>query len=64
MEIIDEFKCGAAEEMNFTYCGKEVAQDGDYNIKVTCASTTKKLEPIRVKPGRKNSDLLDTDEVS
>jgi len=61
-QVIGTFKCGAPEERNFRFCGKEVAQDDNFDIKITCRDTTKKLVPIRIKPGRKNSDLLSDDE--
>lgn len=47
IDVIRSFRCGKPEEMNFRYCGKEVAQDGRYSIVVTCKSTTLKLEPTR-----------------
>ena len=60
--LISTFKCGEPEEMNFRYCGKEVNQDGDFNIKVTCKDTTNKLHTIQVKPGRKPNMPLNDEE--
>ena len=37
--IIDDlkhFQCGKVEQKKFRYCGKEVAQDDDFTIHVTC----------------------------
>ena len=48
--------------MCFRYCGKEVTQDSDFNIVVTCRNTTMKLEPLLVKPGRKNRQLINEEE--
>ena len=38
-EIIQKFQCGEPEVGNFRYCGKEVAQDDDYSITITCKDT-------------------------
>ena len=48
-KVTNTFQCGEPEEKCFRYCGKEVTQDDDFNIVVTCRNTTMKLEPIRVK---------------
>ena len=56
--IMAQFEVGTAESMNFRYCGKEVAQDDDYNIVVTCRSTSLKLTPIRLPPGKKGAGTL------
>ena len=61
-KVTSTFQCGEPEEKCFRYCGKEVTQDDDFNIVVTCRSTTMKLEPIRVKPGRKNGQQLNDEE--
>ena len=62
--VIEAFKCGEPDECNFRYCGKEVTQDSDFNIRVTCKATTDKLEPIRARAGRKNEDKLNEEEIS
>ena len=61
-KVIDELKCGEPDECNLRYCGKEVTQDSDYNIKVTCKATTDKLEPIRAWTGCKNTEKLNEEE--
>ena len=47
-EIIDEFKCGTVESDSFRYCGKEVRQDEDYNIHITCGDTTRTIKKIPI----------------
>ena len=44
--VIDTFQCGEPEEMCFRYCGKEVTQDSDFNIVVTCSTLQKRLSPF------------------
>ena len=63
-KVIDTFTCGDVEEGDFRYCGKEVHQDDDFTITVTCRDTTMKIEPIQVRPGRKNCQKLDDTEKS
>ena len=60
--VIDASCCGEPEEDSFRYCGKEVVQDGDYNITVTCRDTTLSLKPIQIRKGRKLTDSLDDTE--
>ena len=33
---LKHFQCGKVEQEKFRYCGKEVAQDDDFTIHVTC----------------------------
>ncbi|CAE7418365.1 GIP [Symbiodinium sp. CCMP2592] len=61
-EIIDEFKCGTVESDSFRYCGKEVKQDEDYNIHITCGDTTRTIKKIPIAPRRRPGDpLTDSD---
>ena len=61
-EIIDEFKCGTVESDSFRYCGKEVRQDEDYNIHITCGDTTRTIKKIPIAPRRRPGDpLTDSD---
>ena len=62
--VLKTFECGKIEEGNFRYCGKEIVQDDDFNITVTCKQTTLKMKPIVIKQGRKASDNLNDDEKS
>ena len=49
---------------NFRFCGKEIAQDNDYNVTVTCRGTTEKIGPIRYTNGtRKPDDLASEKEI-
>ena len=43
-------------EKNFRFCGREVAQDDQMNIKVTCAATAEKIEPVKFRTGLKKTD--------
>ena len=61
-EIIQKFQCGEPEVGNFRYCGKEVRQDSDFNITITCKDTTLKMEPIRVSGSRKATQALNDQE--
>ena len=42
---------------SFRFCGKEIEQDRDYNVTVTCRDTTEQIGPIRYTIGsRKLND--------
>ena len=43
-------------EKNFRFCGREVAQDDQMNIKVTCAATAENIEPVKFRTGLKKTD--------
>jgi len=61
-ELMQRFKCGSHESRNFRYCGKEIAQDDDYTLRVKCKDTTLKMTPIRIAYGRKNGQSINKDE--
>ena len=63
-ELIQEFQCGEPESGSFRYCGKEIVQDHDFNIKVTCTTTTMKLKPISITSGREDFMKLNESEQS
>ena len=43
-------------EKNFRFCGREIAQDDQKNIKVTCTATAEKIEPVKFRTGLKKTD--------
>ena len=54
---------GAESGYLFRYCGKEIEQDKEtLSIKVTCRSTTEKLTPIDMPPGRFKNLALEANE--
>ena len=62
--LIDEFKCGTVESRSFKYCGKEIVQDEDFTIHVSCADTTRAFKKIPVAPRRRPGDpLMDSDKT-
>ena len=63
-ELIDEFKCGTVESGSFKYCGKEIVQDEDFTIHVSCADTTRAIKKIPIAPRRRPGDpLTDSDKT-
>ena len=63
-ELIDEFKCGTVESGSFKYCGKEIVQDEDFTIHVSCADTTRAIKKIPIAPWRRPGDpLTDSDKT-
>ena len=63
-ELIDEFKCGTVESGSFKYCGKEIAQDEDFTIHVSCADATRAIKKIPTAPRRRPGDpLMDSDKT-
>ena len=64
-KILTTFQCGKIEEGTFRYCGKDVEQDEDFNIKVTCRSSTMKIQKARIPSGRSLAEPLnDEDKTS
>jgi hypothetical protein len=61
---LNTFKCGKIEKKEFRYCRKEIKQDDDFNISVTCKDTTLKTQAINVAHGRKMTDRLNESEKS
>ena len=44
-------------EGNFRFCGREISQDDDGSIIVTCKSTAEKIEPISYRTGVPKTQL-------
>ena len=42
--------------ISFRFCGKEIEQDRDYNVTVTCRDTTEQIGPIRYTIGSRKLD--------
>ena len=47
-DLIETFKCGKVETGSFRHCGKEIIQDEDFNIHVTCSETTRNVAKIHL----------------
>ena len=63
-DLIKTFKCGTTEVGHFRYCGKEIAQDEDFTIRVSCADTTRNVSKIFVDKRRHPGDpLTDSDKT-
>ena len=64
-KILTSFMCGKIEEGTFRYCGKDVEQDADFNIKITCRSSTMKIQKAQIPSGRSIAEPLnDEDKTS
>ena len=64
-KILTSFMCGKIEEGTFRYCGKDVEQDADFNIKITCRSSTMKIQKAQIPSGRSIVEPLnDEDKTS
>ena len=61
-ELLADFQCGRVEEGKFRYCGKDIEQDNDFNISVTCRDSTLKIQKAKIESGRQLSDPLNDDE--
>ena len=48
---------GSVSEKNFRFCGCEIEQDEQRNIKVTCTATAEKIESVKYRPDLKRTDL-------
>ena len=65
-DLIETFKCGKVETGSFRYCGKEIVQDEDFNIRchVTCSETTRNVTKIHLDKWRHPGDpLTDSDKT-
>ncbi|CAE7211787.1 RE1 [Symbiodinium sp. CCMP2592] len=63
-DLIETFKCGKVKTGSFRYCGKEISQDEDFNIHVTCSETTRNVNKIHVDKRRHPGDpLTDSDKT-
>lgn len=45
-KLLEKFDVGKIEQKSFRFCGLEIEQDADYNIKVTARDNTAKIKPI------------------
>ena len=51
-------------EGNFRFCGREMSQDDDGSITVTCKSTAEKIEPISYRTGVRKTEMANDAEKS
>ena len=51
-------------EGNFRFCGREISQEDDGSITVTCKSTAEKIEPISYRTGVRKTELANDAEKS
>ena len=51
-KILKRFIVGDQETRNFRYCGKEIQQDSNFDIHITCRDTSRRLKPIHISAGR------------
>ena len=51
-DVMEELNFGKTEVNKFRFCGTEVEQREDFQIKVTCEETSLKLRQMRLSPGR------------
>ena len=58
-KILDTFAVREQQEGSFRFCGKEVEQDKDYNIKVTAKDNTEKIKLIDIGAKRKLIEKCD-----
>ena len=56
-ELLDEGH-QVIESGSFKYCGKEIVQDEDFTIHVSCADTTRAIKKIPIAPRRRPGDPL------
>lgn len=61
-ELLETFQCGKVEEGKFRYCGKDIEQDDDYNIYVTCKDSTMKIRKAEIGKDRLPGDPLNAEE--
>ena len=51
-------------EGSFRFCGREIVQDDQFNIRVTCRDTTEKILPVNFKTnGRKRDSAATPGEI-
>ena len=50
--IAAELIFGLIEERSFRFCGREITQDEDDSIKMTCKQTTLNFNEIKIAPTR------------
>jgi hypothetical protein len=63
-KILDTFAVREQQEGSFRFCGKEVEQDENFNIKVTAKDNTEKIKPIDIGVKRKLTDKCDAGETT
>jgi hypothetical protein len=63
--VLAAFKVKKVEEGHFRFCGREVTQDADYNVMVTCKDTAERIEAISYSDkNRKEDDKVTPGEMS
>ncbi len=60
-EILSTFHVGKIESKCFHFCGKDVHQDDDYNVVVSCKEATLKLKKLPRPAGVKPIDPINAD---
>ena len=60
-KLLDTFDVRKVETDDFRFCGKEIKQDKQGNIKVSCQDTTEKIQPIRFDKGKRRMTERATD---
>ena len=63
--VLAAFKIKKVEEGEFRFCGREITQDKDFNIMITCKDTAERIEPVNYNgKGRKDADRVTSGEMS
>ena len=58
--ILSEFSVRKVERRNFRFCGKQVTQDKEFNIAITCTDAIEAISPVKFN----NKDRKLTDEAT
>ena len=62
-DLLGRFDIGPRETDNFRYCGKQISTD-ETGISIDVIDNTLRIKPVRIEPGRANSDPLNPGETS
>ena len=63
-KILNTFSIRKVEENSFRFCGREIEQDADGNITVTCKSSVENVLPVNFdSKGRKGTDKATPGEI-
>ncbi len=64
-QLLAKFSLKKVEQDSFRFCGREVNQDSDYTIHVTCKDNVEKVERVNYDPkGRLATDAAHEYEIS
>ena len=64
-QILKEFAVRKVEEGTFRFCGKEVKQEEDFSVVISCRDATELIDPIRyTNEGRKLTDSATEQEIA